>query len=177
MELDHDQWAAREALRAHHRELMKLPLQDLLPDLFSDGLIKEETQERILHPRAVFIKREVNQLILQDVRQAVRARFEHLDSFLKGLHSLQPAVGLSKRIRGTYVDLEHDHGIPRNLCVRVYGICKSQEHLLGYTVLAVAIREYIHFTHKSPLGENRTGSINWFCTAIFHKAICTIVNS
>ena len=100
MQRDHDQWAASEALRAHHRELMKLPLQDLLPDLFSDGLITEETQERVLHPRAVFIKKEVNQLILQDVRQAVRTRSEYLDSFLKGLQSLQPAVGLSKRIRG-----------------------------------------------------------------------------
>ena len=97
-----DQWAAKEALRAHHRELVKLPLQDLLPDLFSDGLITVETQERILHPRAVFIKREANQLILQDVRQAVSSAPEYLDNFLKCLQSLQPAVGLSQRIRGTY---------------------------------------------------------------------------
>ena len=79
---------------------MKLPLQDLLPDLFCDGLITEETRERIIHPRAVFVKREANELILHDVREAVSNRSECLDRFLSSLQSLQPAVGLSQRIKG-----------------------------------------------------------------------------
>ena len=96
-------WAAKEALREHHRELVKLPLQDLLPDLFGDGLITEETQERILHPRAVFVKREANQLILHDVREAVSNQSECFDRFLRSLQSLQPAVGLSQRIKGMHI--------------------------------------------------------------------------
>ena len=103
--------AASEALRIHHKELMKLPLQDLLPELYSDGLITEETQERIAHPRAVYIKREANQLILQDVRQAIGNQPGHLDRFLKSLQTLQPAVGLSQRIKGMYANM---HG-----CVNV----------------------------------------------------------
>ena len=99
----HGLWAASEALRMHHKELMKLPLQDLLPALYSDGLITEETQERIAHPRAVYIKREANQLILQDVRQASGNQPGNLDRFLKSLQTLQPAVGLSQQIKGTYV--------------------------------------------------------------------------
>ena len=95
-----DQWASKEALRAHHKELMKLPLQDLLPELYSDSLITEETQERLAHPRGVFIKKEMNQRILQDVRVAVSNRPECLDEFLKSLQALQPAVGLSRRIKG-----------------------------------------------------------------------------
>ena len=97
------QWAATEALRIHHKELMKLPLQDLLPELYSDGLITEETQERIVHPRAAYIKREANQLILQDVRQAVGNQPGHLDRFLKSLQTLQVAEALSQRVKGTYV--------------------------------------------------------------------------
>ena len=95
------QWAASEALRIHHKELMKLPLQDLLPELYSDGLITEETQERIVHPRVVYIKREANQLILQDVRQAIGNQPGHLDRFLKSLQTLPVAEGLSQRIKGT----------------------------------------------------------------------------
>ena len=107
----HGLWAASEALRMHHKELMKLPLQDLLPELYSDGLITEETQERIAHPRAVYIKREANQFILQDIKQAIGNQHEHLDKFLKSLQTLQPAVGLSQRIKGMYANM---HG-----CVNV----------------------------------------------------------
>ena len=109
--MHHGQWAASEALRIHHKELTKLPLQDLLPELYSDGLITEETQERIAHPRAAYIKREANQLILQDVRQAIGNQPGHLDRFLKSLQTLQPAVGLSQRIKGMYANM---HG-----CVNV----------------------------------------------------------
>ena len=97
-----DQLAAKEALRVHHKELMKLPLQDLLPELYGDGLVTEETQERIAHPRAVFIKKEANHLILQDVRVAVSNQPKCLDRFLKSLQTLQPAMGLSQRIRGMH---------------------------------------------------------------------------
>ena len=87
----------------HHKELMKLPLQDLLPELYSDGLITEETQQRIVHPRAAYIRSDANQLILQDVRQALDNQPGHLDRFLKSLQTLQPAVGLSQQIKGTYI--------------------------------------------------------------------------
>ena len=99
----HGLWAASEALRMHHKELMKLPLQDLLPELYSDGLITEETQERIAHPRAVYTKKEANQFILQDIKQAIGNQPGNLDRFLKSLQTLQPAVGLSLQIKGTYV--------------------------------------------------------------------------
>ena len=109
--MDHGQRAASEALRMHHKELVKLPLQDLLPELYSDDLITEETQQRIVHPKAAYIRSDANQLILQDVRQAVDNQPEHLERFLKSLQTLQPAVGLSQQIKGTYmyVNLKYMH--------------------------------------------------------------------
>ena len=139
-----DRLAAKETLRSHHRELVKLPLQDLLPDLYGDGLITEETQERILHPRAVFVKREVNQLILQDVREAVSNRPEYLDRFLSSLQSLQPAMGLSQRIRGMVF-----------LCLMIYcGCVYIQIHARG-----------IH-TQYIPRGRNLL--ITWIATRFTH---------
>ena len=123
-----DQWASKEALRVHHKDLMKLPLQDLLPELYSDGLITEETQERIAHPRAVFIKREANQLILQDVKQAVSNQPEHLDRFCKSLLTLQPAVGLSQRIKGMLIP-----GIVQSCTHAQICLAHMHTHALTYT--------------------------------------------
>ena len=138
----HGQWAASEALRIHHKELMKLPLQDLLPELYSDGLITEETQERIAHPRAVYIKREANQFILQDVRQAIGNQPGHLDRFLKSLQTLQPAVGLSQRIKGTYmyVNLKYMH---RYVNVAVHNTVPAGTFHVPCTCTSISVHMYI----------------------------------
>ena len=145
--MHHGQWAASEALRIHHKELTKLPLQDLLPELYSDGLITEETQERIAHPRAVYIKREANQLILKDVRQTVGNQPEHLERFLKSLQTLQPAVGLSERIKGTYmyVNLKYMH---RYVNVAVHNAVPTGIFHVPCTCTNISVHMYVYSTCK-----------------------------
>ena len=143
----HGLWAASEALRMHHKELMKLPLQDLLPELYSDGLITEETQERIVHPRAAYIKSDANQLILQDVRQAIGNQLENLDRFLKSLQTLQPAVGLSQRIKGMYmyVNLKYEH---RCANVAVHKAVSAGTFHVPSTCTNISVHMYVYLTCK-----------------------------
>ena len=114
----------------YHKELMKMPLQDLLPELYGDDLVTEETQERIAHPRAVFIRKEANHLILQDVRVAVSDQPECLDRFLKDLQTLQPAMGLSQQIRGMHsTHLVHVQDVQTHMhtCTHTH-LCKHTPH-------------------------------------------------
>ena len=131
----------------HHKELMKLPLQDLLPELYSDGLITEETQERIAHPRAVYTKKEANQFILQDIKQAIGNQPEHLDRFLTSLQTLQPAVGLSQQIKGTYmyVNLKYMH---RYVNAPVHNAVPAGTFHVPYTCTNISVHMYVYSTCK-----------------------------
>ena len=126
---------------------MKLPLQDLLPELYSDDLITEETQQRIVHPKAAYIRSDANQLILQDVRQAVGNQPGHLDRFLKCLQTLQPAVGLSQRIKGTYmyVNLKYMH---RCANVVVHIAVPAGTIYVPRTCTNISVHMYVYSTCK-----------------------------
>ena len=90
--------AAVGAVRLFYDRLIKLPLDEKAPELFSHYLIANSTLERV--GKACHIRAEKNGFILQDVLETVQQKPDMLDVFCNLLQDMPAAAKLAKQVKG-----------------------------------------------------------------------------
>ena len=93
------------AVRHFYDKLIKLPLEEKAPELFSHYLITFSTVERVNN--SCYIRVEKGRFILQDVITTVQQKPEMLDVFCKLLQDWQVAEKLAQPIKGLICTFKH----------------------------------------------------------------------
>ena len=94
--------AAVGAVQLFYDQLIKLPLDENVPELFSHFLITKSTLERVAKP--YHIRAEKNGFILQDVLETVQQKPDMLDVFCNLLQDIPVAAKLAKQVKGKFID-------------------------------------------------------------------------
>ena len=93
--------AAVGTVRLFYDQLIKLPLDETAPELFSHCLITNSTLERV--GKSCHIRAEKNKFILQDILETVQQKPDMLDVFCDLLQDKPVAAKLARQIKGVVI--------------------------------------------------------------------------